>query len=76
MSALPQRLIRRFGLPIAQRLGDAETIKRAETLGLVCRCLVAVAMSRVAGVLGLSEIGTSVEPILGAAGVVGLGVGF
>jgi small conductance mechanosensitive channel len=69
-------LIRRFRERIAQRLDDAEAVKRAETLGRVFRYLVAVVMSLVAGVLVLSEIGISVAPILGAAGVVGLAIGF
>lgn len=71
-----QGLIRRFRERIAQRLDDREAVKRAETLGRVSRYLVAVMMSLVAGVLVLSEIGISVAPILGAAGVVGLAVGF
>lgn len=75
-SAVLQGLIRRFRMRIAQRLDDAEAVKRAETLGRVFRYLVAVVMSLVAGVLVLSEIGISVAPILGAAGVVGLAVGF
>jgi small conductance mechanosensitive channel len=71
-----QGLIRQFRVRISQRLDDAEAVKRAETLGRVFRYLVAVVMSLVAGVLVLSEIGISVAPILGAAGVVGLAVGF
>ncbi len=71
-----QGLIRRFRQHIAQRMDDRESVKRAETLGRVFRYLVAVVMSLLAGVLVLSEIGISVAPILGAAGVVGLAVGF
>jgi moderate conductance mechanosensitive channel len=71
-----QGLIRRFRERIAQRMDDREAVKQAETLGRVFRYLVAVVMSLVAGVLVLSEIGISVAPILGAAGVVGLAVGF
>lgn len=71
-----QGLIRRLRERIAQRMGDAESVKRAATLGRVFRYLVAVVMSLVASVLVLSEIGISVAPILGAAGVVGLAVGF
>lgn len=71
-----QGLIRRFRERIAQRMDDAESVKRAATLGRVFRYLVAVVMSLVAGVLVLSEVGISVAPILGAAGVVGLAVGF
>ena len=75
-TSLLQGLIRRFRVRISQRLDDAEAVKRAETLGRVSRYLVAVVMSLVAGVLVLSEVGISVAPILGAAGVVGLAVGF
>lgn len=75
-SSVLQGLIRRVRQRIAQRMDDPEAIKRAETLGRVFRYLVAVCMSLVAGVLVLSEIGISVAPILGAAGVVGLAVGF
>ena len=75
-TAFLQGLIIRFRKRIAQRLDDSEAVKRAETLGRVFRYMVAVAMSLVAGVLVLSEIGISVAPILGAAGVVGLAVGF
>jgi small-conductance mechanosensitive channel len=75
-TSLLQGLIRRFRVRISQRMDDPEAVKRAETLGRVFRYLVAVVMSLVAGVLVLSEIGISVAPILGAAGVVGLAVGF
>ncbi len=57
-------------------MDDREAVKRAETLGRVFRYLVAVVVSLMAGMLVLSEIGVSAAPILGAAGVVGLGVGF
>jgi moderate conductance mechanosensitive channel len=76
VTTLLQGLIRRFRERIARRLDDAEAVKRAETLGRVCRYLVAVLMTLVASVLVLSEVGISVAPILGAAGVVGLAVGF
>jgi small conductance mechanosensitive channel len=45
-------------------------------LGRVFRYLVAVVVSLVALMLVLSEVGISVAPILGAAGVAGLAVGF
>jgi len=70
------RMIRLFRQRIAQRFSDREQIKRAETIGRVLRYIVSVAISLVALVLILSEIGVSVAPILGAAGVVGLAVGF
>jgi moderate conductance mechanosensitive channel len=71
-----QRLVRTFRIRIASRMDDREAVKQAETLGRVVRYLVAVVVSLVAGMLVLAEIGISVAPILGAAGVVGLAVGF
>jgi len=71
-----QRAIRGLRIRISSRLGDREAVQRAETLGRVFRYLAAVVVSLVAGMLVLSELGISVAPILGAAGVVGLAVGF
>lgn len=71
-----QRAIRSLRTRIASRLDDREAAKRAETLGRVFRYLAAVVVSLVAGMLVLAELGVSVAPILGAAGVVGLAVGF
>jgi small-conductance mechanosensitive channel len=74
--AAAQRAIRGLRVRIANRLGDREAVQRAETLGRVFRYLAAVVVSLVAGMLVLSELGVSVAPILGAAGVAGLAVGF
>jgi small conductance mechanosensitive channel len=71
-----QRLIRAFRVRIAARMGDADAAKRAETLGRVFRYLVAVIVGAVALMLVLGELGISLAPILGAAGVAGLAVGF
>ncbi len=71
-----QRAIRSFRIRVAARMEDRESAKRAETLGRVFRYLVAVVITLVAGMLVLGEIGISVAPILGAAGVVGLAIGF
>jgi small-conductance mechanosensitive channel len=71
-----QRAIRAFRIRIASRFDDREAIKRAETLGRVFRYIAAVVVSLIAGMLVLGELGISVAPILGAAGVVGLAVGF
>jgi small conductance mechanosensitive channel len=75
-SALLQRAIRAFRVRLASRMDDREAVKRAETLGRVFRYLVAVIVSLIAGMLVLGELGVSVAPILGAAGVAGLAVGF
>ncbi len=71
-----QRAIRAFRVRIASRLDDREAVQRAETLGRVFRYVAAVVVSLLAGMLILGELGVSVAPILGAAGVVGLAVGF
>lgn len=55
---------------------DREAIKRAETLGRVIRYFISVVVTLVGTMLVLSEVGISLAPILGAAGVVGLAVGF
>jgi small-conductance mechanosensitive channel len=74
--AILQRAIRSFRIRLASRMEDREAVKQAETLGRAFRYLVAVVISLVAGMLVLSEVGISVAPILGAAGVAGLAVGF
>jgi small-conductance mechanosensitive channel len=61
---------------VAERVDDRETVKRIETLARVGRYLAGVLVALLAGTLVLSELGISVAPILGAAGVVGLAVGF
>lgn len=73
---MSQRSIRSLRIRIANRFEDREAVKRAETLGRVFRYAAAVVITLVAGMLVLSELGVSVAPILGAAGVVGLAVGF
>lgn len=74
--AMLQRGIRALRIRIASRFDDREAVKRAETLGRVARYIVAVVVSLVAGMLVLGELGVSLAPILGAAGVAGLAVGF
>jgi moderate conductance mechanosensitive channel len=71
-----QRAIRGVRIRISLRLDDPEAVKRAATVGRVVRYLAAVIVSALAGMLVLAELGVSVAPILGAAGVVGLAVGF
>jgi len=75
-SSLLHRLIRVFRNRVTLRMPDAEAAKRAETLGQVFRYTANVALLLIAGMLILSEVGVSVAPILGAAGVVGIAIGF
>jgi small conductance mechanosensitive channel len=72
-----RRAIRLLRDRVAGQLdNDREAFKRAETLSRVFRYLSVVVVSLIAGMLILGELGVSVAPILGAAGVVGLAVGF
>jgi len=57
-------------------LDNMEEIKRIETLARVFRYIATVAIGIVAGMEVLHEIGISIAPILAAAGVVGVAVGF
>ena len=74
--AVLQRLVRGIRVRVQARLEGAEAARRAETLGRVIRYLVALVISAVAVMLVLAEVGVSLAPILGAAGVVGLAIGF
>ena len=71
-----RRAIREFRVRIISRMDDRESIKRAETLGRVFRYTASVVVGLIAIMLVLSEVGVSVAPILGAAGVAGLAIGF
>lgn len=71
-----QNAVRRLRVRIANRLDDRESVQRAETLGRVVRYLIAVVVSAIALMLVLGEFGVSLAPILGAAGVAGLAIGF
>ena len=74
--AFSHKLIRAFRLFISKNLADPEEVKRAATLGRVFRYTASVLIWLVTVTLILSELGISIAPILGAAGVVGLAVGF
>jgi small-conductance mechanosensitive channel len=61
---------------MARAKGNAEEVKRIDTLGRVFRYIVSVVIILVAGMLILSEVGISIAPILATAGVLGVAVGF
>ena len=71
-----QRLVRAMRIRIAARLDGVDAVRRAETLGRVARYLIALVVSALAVMMVLAEVGISLAPILGAAGVVGLAIGF
>ncbi|MBI2312346.1 MAG: mechanosensitive ion channel family protein [Betaproteobacteria bacterium] len=73
---LAHRLIRAFRIYMSTRAASPEEVKRVETLGRVFRYVASVVVSVVAGMLVLNELGISIAPILAAAGVVGVAVGF
>ncbi len=75
-AALLRKLIRLLRAQISRGIADPERLKRTETLGRALRYMASVVISLIAGMLILSELGVSIAPILGAAGVVGLAAGF
>ncbi|MGB5079125.1 MAG: mechanosensitive ion channel family protein [Burkholderiales bacterium] len=74
-SHLADRVIRLLRNTASGRVQRAEAM-RIETLGRVLHYVVSVVVWIVAGMLVLSEIGISIAPILGAAGIAGIAVGF
>ncbi len=69
-------LSRRIFTAIAARAKDVEAQKRAETLGSVVKYVLSVVIMVVAFMMLLKELGIDIGPILAAAGIVGLAVGF
>lgn len=59
-----------------ERQKDAEAQKRTETLGAVIGHVLKVIVLIVAGMMVLKELGIEIGPVLAAAGVLGLAVGF
>jgi len=76
LMGLSRKLIRMLRSYMNSRASSIEETRRIETLASVLRYTATVVISLVAGMLALSELGISIAPILGAAGVVGLAVGF
>jgi len=74
--AFAHRLIRGLRIYVSRSRKDDEDVKRLATLGRVFRYTASVVVSLIAGTLILGELGVSVAPILGAAGVVGVAIGF
>lgn len=71
-----RQLIPRLRDAIVSRQQTPEDGQRVRTLSRVARYILTVATSLVSAMLILGELGISVAPILGAAGVVGIAVGF
>jgi len=70
------RLLRRFFVGVSGRAPSVEERRRVETVGKVTRHTSSALIMVVAVLVMLNQIGISIAPILGAAGVVGIAVGF
>ena len=69
-------LSRRILTPLIQEGLEEETRKRAQTLNSLIRHIFAVLIAAVAVMMILDEFGVQIGPVLAAAGIVGLAVGF
>ena len=76
LTRLAHRVIGALREHLQPRLHDREAIQRAETLGRALRYASSVMILLLATMLILSELGISLAPLLGAAGVAGLAIGF
>lgn len=76
LRAMVARVLRRFFASIAARAPTVEERRRVDTLSKVLRHSASALIVIVAVMLVLNQIGMSIAPILGAAGVVGIAVGF
>ena len=76
LQRLSARLNRLMRERIAARVDEPEHQRRAETLARVVRYLSSVVITLLAALVVLGELGIPVAPIIGAAGVVGLAIGF
>jgi small conductance mechanosensitive channel len=73
---LSGKLISIFKNYVTRTTRDRGSIKRAETLGQVFSHTSTIIILLITGMLILGEVGISIAPILAAAGVVGVAVGF
>ena len=76
-----KRLLRRAKLPTAQeslqdQLETERRGQRARTVGVVLRSALGATISLVAFVMILAQIGVDIAPLLAAAGIVGIALGF
>ncbi len=73
---LVQRVLRGLRSYLVSRAATSEEGKRIETLGGVAKRVSSMVIVALTSMLVLSVVGISIAPILGAAGVVGIAVGF
>lgn len=74
--ALLMRLVRHFYKTMEARAASPEDAKWIGTVGRVLRQVISIGVLLVILMLVLNQFGVSIAPILGAAGVVGIAVGF
>ncbi len=72
---LSRRLVGAFSRFAMGRATDPDSARRVETLARVMRYAISVVIVAVTVMMVLSNLGISIAPILGAAGVVGVAVG-
>src|SRR6056297_2007354 len=78
---LATRIINMLIINVSNRMkkkkpGDGEFAKRVETLRVVFKYVYQIVVFVIAGIIILGEMGIEIGPILAAAGVVGIAVGF
>lgn len=74
--SLLHRVVERFRRLYESRLFGPTELKRADTLTQVIRDLARVVILGVGGMMVLSEVGVDLKPLLAAAGLGGLAIGF
>jgi small-conductance mechanosensitive channel len=73
---LARWLATRLFAEVRQRAGDIEMKKRTDTLSSIVRYILSAAILVTALIMILGEFGIQIGPILAAAGIVGVAVGF
>ncbi len=73
---ISRRMLNQVHRSIAGKRGDAERVKRADTLTGILGTLIWAALFLAAGMMVLKEIGVDITPILAVAGLGGLAIGF
>ncbi|MDR1995243.1 mechanosensitive ion channel family protein [Azonexus sp.] len=71
-----RRLLPRLRETVISRQESRDAVQRVHTLTRVVRYTLTVAIGAITVLLVLSELGISVAPLLGAAGVAGIAIGF
>ena len=76
LTNLLRRTINLFSYEIAKKSSGRDAETRVNTLGRVFRYIASVTIYLIAFMLILSELKINIAPILGAAGIVGVAIGF